>query len=123
MAVAMQADRETHSLIAADKVEGTDVYNAEGEHLGHVHDVMLDKVSGQVAYAIMAFGGFLGIGEKYTPLPWSSLTYDTMRGGYVVPYSKEILKSGPAFSEAELTDDDSTWREPVFSHYGVTPYW
>jgi len=123
MAVAMQADRETHTLIAADKVEGTDVYNAEGEHLGHVHDVMLDKVSGQVAYAIMAFGGFLGIGEKYSPLPWSSLTYDTTRSGYVVPYSKEILKSGPSFTETELTDDDSTWREPVFNHYGVTPYW
>ena len=124
MATAMQhAERETHTLIAADKVEGTDVYNGQGEHLGHVHDVMLDKRSGRVAYAIMAFGGFLGIGEKYSPVPWTALTYDSRVGGYVVPYSKEILSSGPAFTEAELSDDDTSWREPVHTHYGAPPYW
>ncbi len=62
------------SLIAAGKVEGTDVYNASGEHLGSVDDIMIDKMSGKAVYAIMSFGGFLGIGEKYHPPPWSTLT-------------------------------------------------
>ena len=75
---------ETVSLISASKVTGTNVYNRQGEKLGSVYDVMLDKVSGRVAYAIMSFGGFLGMGENYHPLPWRALTYDTRQDGYVV---------------------------------------
>ena len=71
---------ETGRLIASNKVEGTAVYNREGERLGSVYNFMVDKVSGQVAYAVMSFGGFLGIGDSYHPLPWKSLTYDTEHG-------------------------------------------
>jgi hypothetical protein len=71
---------ETNRLISSDKVDGTDVYSRNGDHLGTVHDVMIDKRTGQVEYAIMSFGGFLGIGESYHPLPWRTLTYDTSRG-------------------------------------------
>ena len=77
------------SLIAAEKVEGTDVYNLQGDKLGTVDDIMLDKVSGKAIYAIMSFGGFLGIGEKYHPLPWSMLRYDGEKNGYVVPLEKK----------------------------------
>ena len=73
---AIAAD-ETDRLIASNKVEGTAVYNRTGKHLGEVYNFMVDKYSGQVAYAVMSFGGFLGIGEKYHPLPWKVLTYDT----------------------------------------------
>ena len=84
---AIAAD-ETDRLIASNKVEGTAVYNRTGEHLGEVYNFMVDKYSGQVAYAVMSFGGFLGIGEKYHPLPWKVLTYDTSLGGYVVDWTR-----------------------------------
>ena|SRR5690348_564846 len=72
------------TLIAAEKVEGTNVYNPQGEKLGTVDDIMIDKISGRAIYAVMSFGGFLGMGEKQHPLPWSSLKYDERQGGYVV---------------------------------------
>src|SRR5437763_16562835 len=72
---------ETASLISAGKVQGTNVYNTNGDSLGEVYDVMIDKLSGKVAYAIMSFGGFLGVGERYHPLPWNTLKYDTPRAG------------------------------------------
>jgi PRC-barrel domain len=71
------AIEETDRLIASDKVEGTAVYNRQGERLGTVHNFMVDKSTGRVAYAVMSFGGFLGMGESYHPLPWRVLTYDT----------------------------------------------
>ena len=74
--------RETAGLIGSDKVEGTAVYDATGEHMGSIERVMIDKRSGQVAYAVLSFGGFLGIGSDYYPIPWESLKYDTSLGGY-----------------------------------------
>src|SRR3954453_8038244 len=83
------AVNETDRLISSDKVEGTSVYNRAGDSLGSVYTVMIDKYSGQVAYAVMSFGGFLGIGERYHPLPWKALTYDTGLGGYGVGVRRE----------------------------------
>jgi PRC-barrel domain len=76
--------RETVSLIGSDKVEGTAVYGADDTKIGTVQRVMIDKVSGQIAYAVVSFGGFLGMGEEYYPMPWSKLDYDTDLGGYRV---------------------------------------
>jgi hypothetical protein len=111
------------SLIPADKVEGTDVYNLQGDHLGHIEDVMIHKVSGRVAYAIMSFGGFLGIGAKYHPVPWSMLKYDESKGGYVVPLDRKTLEKAPYFDEAELRNDDRSWRDTVHTYYSAPPYW
>ena len=83
---------ETASVISASKVTGTNVYNTDGDHLGEIHDIMLEKRSGNIAYAVMSFGGFLGIGERYHALPWSSLKYDTRQGGYVVGLTIDQLK-------------------------------
>jgi sporulation protein YlmC with PRC-barrel domain len=77
----MEHREETGSLISAEKVTGTNVYNTAGESLGEIEDVMIDKQSGRIAYAVMSFGGFLGIGERYHPLPWSTLKYDTRQNG------------------------------------------
>ena len=85
------------SLIAAEKVEGTSVYNLQGEKLGTVDDIMIDKVSGKAIYALMSFGGFLGIGEKYHPLPWSTLKYDERKGGYIVNLDKRMLENAPTY--------------------------
>ena len=90
------ATDETDRLIASNKVEGTAVYNRQSERLGSVYNFMVDKRSGQVEYAVMSFGGFLGIGDSYHPLPWKSLTYDTSQGGYVVDLDKNPCKGHPA---------------------------
>ena len=117
------AEMTGNPLISASKVQGTAVYNLEGERLGHVEDVMLHKISGQVAFAVLSFGGFLGIGEKFNPLPWSVLTYDTSKGGYVVPLTKEQLQRAPAYDREELTNEDNGWGQRVNDYYQVTPSW
>jgi hypothetical protein len=92
---------ETTDLIASNKVEGTAVYNRQGEKLGEVYNFMVGKRSGEVGYAIMSFGGFLGISQKYHPLPWNALTYDTGKKGYVVDADKERLMGAPSYQAGE----------------------
>lgn len=98
------------SLIAASKVNGTAVYNTAGEKLGSVYDVMIDKRSGRTEYAIMSFGGFLGIGDSYHPLPWQSLTYDERQGGYVVNIDRSRLEGAPSYSSTE----SDRWADPGY---------
>ena len=118
---AIAAD-ETNRLIASNKVEGTDVYNRAGEQLGEVYNFMVDKYSGQVAYAVMSFGGFLGIGEKYHPLPWKVLTYDTGLSGYVVDLDEETLRGAPAFGRHESPEWGSrNWDRRIHDYYQL-PY-
>jgi hypothetical protein len=104
------ATDETDRLIASNKVEGTAVYNRQGERLGSVYNFMVDKRSGQVAYAVMSFGGFLGMGDSYHPLPWKVLTYDTGKGGYVVDLDKDRLKNAPSYTGSEA----GTWNDPGY---------
>lgn len=111
---------ETRELIASDKVEGTAVYNRSGERLGTVHNFMVDKRSGQVSYAVMSFGGFLGIGESYHPLPWRVLTYDTTLGGYVVDLTRERLQGAPSYTSAAVPDwADRSYGRRLDDYYGV----
>jgi sporulation protein YlmC with PRC-barrel domain len=117
----------THPLIPADRVNGTDVYSAAGDKLGKIEDIAIDKVSGQVAYAILSFGGFLGMAEQYHPVPWGLLTYDVNKGGYVIPLDKTQLEQAPSFEARDLGGwNDSHARDSIFSYYspyGVSPYW
>ena len=92
---------ETTDLIASNKVEGTAVYNRQGEKVGEVYNFMVGKRSGEVAYAIMSFGGFLGIGQKYHPLPWNALSYDMSKKGYVIDADKERLMQAPNYAAGE----------------------
>ena len=111
---------ETRDLIASDKVEGTAVYNRSGERLGTVHNFMVDKRSGQVSYAVMSFGGFLGIGEGYHPLPWGVLTYDTALGGYVVDLTREQLQGAPSYTSGAVPDwTDHSYGRRLDDYYGV----
>jgi sporulation protein YlmC with PRC-barrel domain len=109
---------ETDRLIASDKVEGTPVYNPKDERLGKVHHLMIDKYSGQVAYAVMSFGGFLGIGEKYYPLPWEMLIYDMRLGGYVVDLDRSRLESAPSYASTDTPD----WSDRSYSTR-IDQYW
>jgi sporulation protein YlmC with PRC-barrel domain len=113
---------ETARLISSSKVEGTEVYNTEGEHIGEIKDIMIDKYSGNVAYAIMSFGGWLGIGEKYHPLPWSVLDYQQSQEGYVVDLDRDRLEKAPSYSQHELSAAGHPWRERVRLYYGATPF-
>ena len=112
---------ETRRLIASNKVEGTPVFDRAGEQLGTVYNVMIDKVSGQVAYVVMSFGGFLGIGESYHPLPWKALTYDTRLAGYVIDIDKDRLASAPRFGSDEDPFVDDEYGAKVDAYYRSTP--
>jgi hypothetical protein len=116
--------RETHHLISADKVEGTEVRNPAGEKLGAIETLMIDKLSGRVVYAVMSFGGFLGIGDRYHALPWSVLKYDTKLGSYVVNLDKRQLENAPSYDRSQEIDwNDRTWGQQVHDYYQVPPFW
>lgn len=115
---------ENHDdLIASDRVEGTTVYNREGERLGHISNFMVEKRSGQVRYAVLSFGGFLGLGQDHYPLPWSMLEYDTGKGGYVVGLSKEVLEKAPRYLAEERPSYDDNYGRSVFEYYGLIYPW
>ena len=92
--------RETVSLIGSDKVEGTAVYGADDNKIGTVQRVMIDKISGKIVYAVVSFGGFLGLGEEYYPMPWSKLDYDTQLSGYHVDITEDQLRGAPKFTRS-----------------------
>lgn len=113
---------ETDQLIASDKVEGTAVYNRQGEKLGSIHNFMVDKRSGEVEYAVLTFGGVLGMGEDYYPLPWEKLTYDTDKNGYVVDIDKSTLQNAPHYGRDQPRFDRG-YGERVYGAYGLDyPY-
>jgi len=114
----------TGRLIGADQVQGTAIYNPRGDDLGSVEDVMIDKITGRIAYAVVGFGGFLGIGDRHYPLPWEKLKYDTSMGGYVVDLDRRTLEGAPSYADDEaVTWEDRTWGKRVYDYYGARPYW
>src|SRR3954468_11955684 len=116
------ATDETDQLISSTKVEGTAVYNRQGERLGTVASFMVNKRSGQVAYAVMSFGGFLGLGKSCHPLPWHVLSYDTGRGGYVVDLDKGRIRAAPSFTGGDSPDwGDGAWAGAIDAYYADRP--
>ena len=106
-------------IISSDKVEGTKVYNTAGDKLGSVDDLMIDKVSGQIRYAVLEFGGFLGMGTDRYPLPWNMLKYDTSMDGYVVPIDKNKLEQAPRYDVGELPEYTPEYGKRVYNYYGM----
>ena len=92
-------------LIGANDVEGTDVYHVLGEKIGTIENLLIDKVSGKVIYAVMSFGGFLGVGRQHHPLPWFVLKYDNDKLGYVVDLDRKVLENAPSYD----MDEDFIW--------------
>jgi len=114
------------SAILASKVKGTTVYNETGDKIGTVEDIVLDKESNQILFAALGFGGVLGLGEKYYPVPWSLLNYDENKGGYVAPLNKAQLENAPAYELKDLTKHDGSLgsiRDKSYDYYRVTPDW
>jgi hypothetical protein len=115
--------RETVSLIASDKVEGTAVYGRDDYKIGSVQRVMIDKVSGKIAYAVVSFGGFLGMGEEYFPMPWAALKYDTGLEGYRVNMTEDQLKGAPSFNRNTDWNWSDRSRDRTINDYYRTREW
>ena len=116
--------RETASLIGSDKVEGTAVYGADEQKIGEIDAANQQHAAhGKVAYAVLSFGGFLGIGEDYYPVPWSILSYDTRLGGYRTNLTVEQLDRAPKYSQSTGWNWNRENEQRVFSYYNTRPYW
>ncbi len=98
----MSGQETPHALITASRVAGTPVFNRAGDRIGHIEDLSIDKRSGQVRYALLALGGFLGIGERFHPLPWTVLEFHPDRHGYVLPLDQPELEKAPHYAKDEL---------------------
>ena len=119
MAMATSA-RETGTLIGSDKVEGTAVYGSDDSKIGSIERVMIDKVSGKVSYAVLSFGGFLGLGNDYYPLPWQSLKYDERLGGYRSNVTEQKLRGAPKYgNDNEWNWSDASRTRSVNDYYGT----
>ena len=113
-----------HPLIASDRVEGTVVRRPNGERLGHIERLMIDKLTGKVSYAILSFGGFLGLGSDLLPLPWGRLSYSTKLEAYVLDIEDEELRSAPSFrADKDFDWGDRSLETELHRYYGVPPYW
>lgn len=110
---------ETSRLIASNKVEGTPVYSRDRQRLGTIYNFMVDKLSGQVEYAVLRYGGFLGMGQRYYPLPWRVLTYHRDTGGYVIDMLARDFEDAPSFDRETEPEFDSEYKRRVYGWYGL----
>lgn len=111
-------------VMSAESLAGDKVVNPEGEKLGEIDSIMLDVPSGRIAYAVLSFGGFLGMGDKLFAIPWSALTLDADRERFVLNVDKERLKKAPGFDKDHWPSmADSQWANDIHSYYGTRPYW
>jgi len=114
----------TPTVIAADTLTGDKVVNFQKEDLGKIEHLMIDLESGRIAYAVLSFGGFLGMGDKLFAIPWSSLKVDTVEHRFILNVDKERLKAAPGFDKEHWPDmADRTWGAKVYTYYGAKPYW
>ncbi len=111
-------------VMAASTLNGDNVRNAAGEDLGNVDEIMIDIPSGRIAYAVLSFGGVLGMGNKLFALPWSALQVDEDEKCFILNVDKATLESAPGFDKNNWPDlADTTFRSQIFRHYGAEPYW
>ena len=110
-------------LMGANTLDGNDVFNRQDEDLGDIKEIMLDMSNGRVAYAVLSYGGFLGMGDKLFAVPWGALTLDTVNKRFVLDVEKDRLDNAPGFDKDQWPDmADTTWNKEIHDYYGVTPY-
>ena len=110
-----------HQLISSEDIEGTSVYSPSRKEIGSIDHLMIDKRSGKISYAVMSFGGFLGLGHSHYPIPWPALRYDKSIEGFITNVTEPQLRDAPAFSDDSW--DDRNWEDKVHRHYKAQPYW
>jgi hypothetical protein len=108
-------------LISSEDVQGTEVYGPGDKAIGEIDHLLIEKVSGRVTYAVMSFGGFLGLGHSHYPIPWAALKYDINLGGYRTGITEGRLRDAPEFSDESW--EDRGWEARTHEHYGVPGYW
>jgi sporulation protein YlmC with PRC-barrel domain len=109
------------SIVNAEDIIGVSVKNYQGENLGKVEAIMLDKLAGTVAYVVLSFGGFLGLGDKLFALPWDIFSYDNRQDCFMVSIDKERLKNSPGFDKDHWPDMSSrAWGTAIHKYYGTT---
>lgn len=114
----------TRQLLSVTKLVGDRVRNPKGENLGKIEDLMIDTSEGRIGYAVLSFGGFIGIGDKLFAIPWAALRLDQDDGEFILDVDKEVLKSAPGFDRDQWPDfADPRFAEQIHSHYGSSPYW
>ena len=123
MTVAKTA-RYTDIVPAKKTIIGSNVVNARNEDLGKIEDLVLDAGEGRIAYAVLSFGGFLGMGEKYFAIPWNAFRFDVRENRAVLNVEKKTLENAPGFDKDKWPNfADSTMGNSIYKHYGYTPYW
>jgi hypothetical protein len=119
-----ESETKHHALVASDRVEGTVVRRLSGERVGSIQRLMIDKVSGHVAYAVLRFGGFLGMGEKHLPIPWERLKFDMTRQAYLVSLTDAELANAPSYAvDADFDWGDRSEQRRLHDFYGTKPFW
>ena len=117
-------DNKYRRVLAASTLAGDQVQNSAGEDLGTVDEIMIDIPAGKVAYAVLSFGGFLGMGDKLFAVPWSALRVDEDRKHFILDVDKKKLENAPGFDKDNWPDmADTSWGTRIFSYYGAVPYW
>ena len=111
------------NLISSDNVQGTNVYGVDNDSIGEIDHLMIDKPSGRVVYAVMSFGGFMGLGHSHYPVPWGALKYDTSLGGYRTGITEAQLKDSPEFTEDSISNPNRDWEKKTHDYYGAPYYW
>ena len=110
-------------VMGANTLVGNDVYNTKLEDLGNIKDILLDMRTGHVSYAVLSFGGFLGLGEKLFAVPWQALKLDTENKRFTLDADKARLEGAPGFDKDNWPNmADSTWQQGIHAYYGTTPY-
>lgn len=116
--------RARSGILEADKIIGCKVENSKGESLGRIENLEIDLQANRVAYAVLSFGGFLGIGDKLFPVPLEALTYSGAGERFIVDLDKDLLRNAPGYDKHTLPNvNDRSWRTRIFTHYGYEPYW
>jgi sporulation protein YlmC with PRC-barrel domain len=121
---AMDRDRDRRRVLSADSLQGTQVRNPQGDDLGKIEAIMLDQPNGKVAYAVLSFGGFMGMGDKLFAIPWKAISLDREHENAILDVQPEVLENAPGFDKDHWPDfADPTWGESIHAHYNSTPYW
>lgn len=112
-----------NDFVDSDDVIGTNVYGPDGDHIGSVEKLVFEKSKGQIAYAVISFGGFLGMGENYYPIPWGKLRYDPNLEGFQIDITEEQLKQAPSYERGMAYDWSDENSRKVYGYYGSQPWW
>jgi len=125
MQVASRNTAEMYGVVSASKIIGEAVVNRQNENLGKIHELVIDAKEGRLAYAVLSFGGFMGMGNKLFALPWKAFEFASTENKLILNVDKEKLKAAPGFDQDAKWPDfaDRTWGNTIYNYYGYEPFW